>query len=121
MASVMVWCHSWGGAWQATSYPICASVGSRSWEELGWRRGRHSSLQFVGALQLASHQLVGAFVVLGNTPFASFGLADGLLQTCTASVAVSCTRSGSSMSSYVGALDTSIGVAVTIQVVRVDA
>ena len=121
MASVMVSRHSWGGTWQATSYPSCTNVGSRSWEELGWRRGRHSSLQFVGALQFASHQFVGAFVVLGNAPSASFSLGNGLLHAHTASVTVSCTRSSSSVASYIGALDTAFSVAVAVQVVRVDA
>ena len=121
MASVMVSRHSWGGTWQATSDLICANVGSRSWEELGRRRGRHSSLQFIGALQFASHQFVGAYVVLGNAPSASFSLGNGLLHAHTASVTVSGTRSSSSVASYIGALDTAFSVAVAVQVVRVDA
>ena len=77
-------------------------------------------MQFVGALQFARHQFVGAFVVLGNAPSASFSLANCLLHAHTASVAVSCTRSSSSMASYIGALDTAVNVAVAVQVVRVD-
>ena len=77
-------------------------------------------MQFVGALQFARHQFVGAFVVLGNAPSANFSLGNGLLHAHTASVTVSCTRSSSSVASYISALDTAISVAVAVQVVRVD-
>ena len=77
-------------------------------------------MQFVGALQFARHQFVGAFVVLGNAPSASFSLGNCLLHAHTANVTVSCTRSSSSVASYIGALDTAISVAVAVQVVRVD-
>ena len=91
------------------------------WKELGRRRSRCSRLQTVRTFQFAGHQLVGAFVVLSNTSFTSLGLTDGFHHPCATCVAVAGARARASVSANVRALDTAVGVAVSVEVLCVDA
>ena len=91
------------------------------WKELGRRRNRCSRLQTVRTFQFAGHQLVGAFVVLSNTSFTSLGLTDGFHHPCATCVAVAGARARASVSANVRALDTAVGVAVSVEVLCVDA